>query len=180
MRLYLNDKLFSNECTSFGLSQTFLSFVNSTSGISHEMFIYDLNRALPQPTPGAEIPQHASLADDTKFNVRGVERGSRIVAISGVKTVLQMPRGNLEAVYPRITMLKQAIEDIEAREYGKAFRALRQHKIDLNLLYDVNPDRFLENIDKFVAEVKQVDYLNLFINSLNEEERGRELEFMRP
>jgi hypothetical protein len=38
----------------------------------------------------------------------------------------------------------------------------------------------MANIAKFVEEVKQVDYLNLFINSLNEEERGKELEFMRP
>jgi elongator complex protein 1 len=57
---------------------------------------------------------------------------------------------------------------------------LRQHKIDINLIYDVNPSKFMANIPKFVDEVKQVDYLNLFINSLNEEERGKELEFMRP
>ena len=34
--------------------------------------------------------------------------------------------------------------------------------------------------DKFVKEVKQVDYLNLFVNSLNNSERGKELEFMSP
>jgi IKI3 family len=50
MRLYLNDKLLSNECTSFTLSQSFLAFVNSTSGLSHELFIYDLNRSLPVPS----------------------------------------------------------------------------------------------------------------------------------
>lgn len=38
----------------------------------------------------------------------------------------------------------------------------------------------MQNVGKFVSEVKQVDYLNLFINSLNEDERGKELEFMRP
>lgn len=91
-----------------------------------------------------------------------------------------MPRGNLEGIYPRITMLKQLIEDIEAEKYGSSFRLLRQHKIDINLIYDVNPSKFLANISKFVSEVKQVDYLNLFINSLNEDERGKELEFMRP
>jgi hypothetical protein len=49
LRLYINDKIFSNECTSFFLSQTFLAFVNSTSGLMHEMLIYDLNRMLPKP-----------------------------------------------------------------------------------------------------------------------------------
>ena len=47
-------------------------------------------------------------------------------------------------------------------------------------MYDVNPDKFMRNVGKVVAEIGQVDYLNLFINSLNEEERGKELEFMRP
>ena len=91
-----------------------------------------------------------------------------------------MPRGNLEGISPRIIMLNQVIEDIENLEYGKAFKLLRNNKIDINLIYDVNPEKFLTNIEKFVKEVKQIDYLNLFINSLNDSERGKELEFMRP
>jgi elongator complex protein 1 len=47
-------------------------------------------------------------------------------------------------------------------------------------MYDVDPEQFIENIDLFVSEVKQVDYLNLFINSLTNKERGKELEFMMP
>jgi len=47
-------------------------------------------------------------------------------------------------------------------------------------MYDVDPEQFIENIDLFVSEVKQVDYLNLFINSLTNQERGKELEFMMP
>lgn len=48
------------------------------------------------------------------------------------------------------------------------------------MLYDVDPAKFLANIDLFVAQVNQVDYLNLFVNSLKNDERGRELEFCRP
>lgn len=48
------------------------------------------------------------------------------------------------------------------------------------MIYDVDPEQFLANIDKFVAEVKQVDYLNLFVNSLSNNERGKELAFMFP
>ena len=79
-----------------------------------------------------------------------------------------MPRGNLEGIYPRITMIKEIVEDVEAKRYGKAFKLLRQHKIDINLLYDVDPEKFLENISDFVEQVKQVDFLNLFINALQE------------
>ena len=48
------------------------------------------------------------------------------------------------------------------------------------MLYDVNPGQFIANIAKFVTEVDKVDYLNLFINSLVDDEMGQELAFMRP
>jgi len=61
-----------------------------------------------------------------------------------------------------------------------AFKLLRQHKLDINLLYDVDPANFLSKIDRFVKQVKKVDYLNLFVNSLNDNERSKELDFMFP
>jgi elongator complex protein 1 len=64
-----------------------------------------------------------------------------------------MPRGNLEGIYPRIILLKEVIQDIEDLKYLKAFKLLRQHKIDINLIYDVNPEKFIENIQEFVKQV---------------------------
>lgn len=91
-----------------------------------------------------------------------------------------MPRGNLEGINPRIILCKQLVHLIKDKQYGKSFRLLRQHKVDINMIYDVDPTQFLQNIDLFVSQVKQVDYLNLFVNSLNNLKRGRELEFMFP
>lgn len=92
-----------------------------------------------------------------------------------------MPRGNLEGINPRIMLLQEVIQLIEEMQYGKAFRLIRQHKLDMNLLYDVAPEQFIENISKFVNELsKNIDFLNLFINSLDNSPRGKELEFMRP
>jgi hypothetical protein len=92
-----------------------------------------------------------------------------------------MPRGNLEGIYPRIIMLNKILEDIEAKRYGKAFRMLRQQKIDINIIYDANQEQFLDNISLFVSEMdEKIDFLNLFINSLVDDVRGPELEFMRP
>ena len=91
-----------------------------------------------------------------------------------------MPRGNLEGIQPRILLLKEVISLIQETCYGKAFRLLRQHKLDINLIYDVDPTLFLDNISKFVREVKKVDFLNLFVNSLVNSDRGKELEFMKP
>lgn len=49
MKLYINDQLLSNKCTSFHIAKTFLSFTNTTEGLSHELYNYDLNRRLPKP-----------------------------------------------------------------------------------------------------------------------------------
>jgi len=43
---------------------------------------------------------------------------------------------------------------------------LRKNKIDLNLIIDINPDKFKQNIGKFIDQVSEIDYLNLFINGL--------------
>ena len=93
LRLYLNGHLFSNECTSVALHENFLLFVNSTSGLMHELFIYDLNKKLPRPIAGLDdvgeqAPKLASLEETGNFNVRAVERGSRIIVANGYKTIL--------------------------------------------------------------------------------------------
>ena len=93
LRLFINGHVFSNECTCFLLTQNFLMFVNSTSGLSHQLFIYDLNKALPVPTTqttgtDSAPPQLASLDDSGNLNVRAIERGSRIVVANGFKTIL--------------------------------------------------------------------------------------------
>lgn len=36
----------------------------------------------------------------------------------------------------------------------------------MNLLYDHNPSNFLSNIELFVTQINNVDYLNLFISNL--------------
>lgn len=91
-----------------------------------------------------------------------------------------MPRGNLEGIYPRIITLKRIIQDIRDLHYDKAFRLLRQHKIDINMLVDVDPAKFLANIPLFLDLVPTIDHLTLFINSLVDAKRGPELAFMEP
>ena len=191
LRLYLNGHLFSNEATCFGLHENFLLFVNSTSGLMHELFIYDMDKRLPRPqaqglslgeTSAEEHPPVLASMEEKggNFNVRAVERGTRIVVTNGYKTILQMPRGNLEGIQPRILLLKTVVRLIKKTRFGMAFKLLRQHKLDINLLYDVDPEKFLSNMGKFVKQVKKVDYLNLFVNSLSNNERSRELDFMFP
>jgi len=51
------------------------------------------------------LPELATIEDSGDFRVRACERGSRLVIAKGFKVVLQMPRGNLEGINPRIMLL---------------------------------------------------------------------------
>ena len=89
-----------------------------------------------------------------------------ILAVANdTKTILQMPRGNLEVIHPRalaIHILQKLLDDCE---YAKAMDILRRQRINLNLLVDHNPGLFKENIDKFL-EATNVDRLCVFIADL--------------
>lgn len=52
--------------------------------------------------------------------------------------------------------------------YRAAFLTCRKHRLDLNLLYDLDPEKFMANLETFVENVHEVDYLNLFISSLKQ------------
>ena len=62
-------------------------------------------------------------------------------------------------------------------EYKGAFGLMRTHRIDLNLIVDLNPSGFLENITLFNKQVERTDFLNLFITSLKNE-TFEELEYL--
>jgi len=56
------------------------------------------------------------------------------------------------------------------KRYRAAFLACRRHRIDLNILFDHDPSSFQANLADFVAQVKEVDHLNLFLSGLKDED----------
>ena len=49
-----------------------------------------------------------------------------------------MPRGNLETIYPRILTIDAIVSHIKSHEYLKTFNLLKTHRIDLNLIVDID------------------------------------------
>ncbi len=92
--------------------------MQATQGLLYTLHLYNLNEGLP-----------AVVGDTGKesFNRRSVERGARIVVGSGMKVLLQMPRGNLETVYPRLLAFKELRRLLlkECPDYKKAFLLVR-------------------------------------------------------
>ena len=84
--------------------------------------------------------------------------------------VLQMPRGNLETIYPRALVLAGIRDDIKEKNYKKAFLACRNQRVDMNILHDHNPQQFLANVGLFIDQVKKVEHIDLFLSQLREED----------
>lgn len=99
---------------------------------------------------------------------RSIERGGRLVTAipANMTLVLQMPRGNLETIYPRAMVLAGIRKLVEQKEYGTAFATCRTQRVDMNILFDHRPTQFLENVSLFLDQVKDPANVDLFLSSL--------------
>lgn len=120
---------------------------------------------------------HAELdlaPDDPEHDerCRSIERGARLVTAmpTTMSVVLQMPRGNLETIFPRAMVLAGIRQLVNEKEYGKAFAHCRTQRVDMNILYDQHPDQFLSNVGLFLDQLEDVSYIDLFLASLREED----------
>eukprot|EP01117_Protostelium_nocturnum_P005632 TRINITY_DN2032_c1_g1_i4.p1 TRINITY_DN2032_c1_g1~~TRINITY_DN2032_c1_g1_i4.p1 ORF type:complete len:1263 (-),score=561.83 TRINITY_DN2032_c1_g1_i4:48-3836(-) len=154
-KLYVDTQLISAECTTFAFHNKFLLFTTASNVLKFLL--------LEQP-----IPANISELKSTNLNSREVERGSRIVTVvpNDFKVILQMPRGNLEAIYPTILIIDTLKSMIDKLEFQKAFVLMRRHRIDVNFIYDYKPQLFLENLREFVNQISNPDHFNLFLSGL--------------
>ena len=112
-----------------------------------------------------------------------LERGTRIIctAYTDLKLVLQMPRGNLETIYPRpllLTFICSELIDGEKRNYQRAFELMRKNRLNLNFLYDYKPKEFFDHIPTFISSTRNDDDICLFLSELDHEKNTHD-EYMK-
>lgn len=110
--------------------------------------------------------------DGSKYDLIGsrrLERGSRIVTAipNGSGVLLQMPRGNLEMIHPLPLAVHILKGLIDSKNFSAAMDIMRRQRIDMNLLYDHNPEHFFNNIEEFIRSVGNPHWIDLLIASLN-------------
>jgi elongator complex protein 1 len=167
-RLYFGERQLCDAVSSFVLSPAhgFLSYVTLGSR-SILRFLPLLVMKDYDPLMGSE--ENLDVFSEG-YESRTVERGSSIVAIlpNQPSVILQLPRGNLEGVYPRALVLPYVMTLINMEKYSDALDLMRKQKVDMNLIIDMNPSHFVASggIRKFIDQVQKADHLNLFIASL--------------
>ncbi|EMR10308.1 hypothetical protein PNEG_01567 [Pneumocystis murina B123] len=164
-KLFANDHLISNNCTSFICCKEYLIFTTTLHLVKFVKLTSKIEDFI--------IPSD----DTTNKNVRSIEKGAIIISVipSITALIFQMPRGNIETIYPRVLVLSSVYELIKSKKYDKAFLLCRTHRIDTNVLYDYNPSQFLNNISLFVTQLNSREYLNLFLSTLKEEDLTKTL-----
>ncbi|CAK4027346.1 kinase complex, IKAP component [Lecanosticta acicola] len=153
-----------SSCTSFVVTRTHLVY---TTGTHLLKFVHLHSGEL-------EVPPDEPEKDE---RCRNVERGAKLVTVmpSAYSLVLQMPRGNLETIYPRALVLAGIRHEIGQRHYKKAFLICRTQRVDMNILHDYAPQQFMMDVDRFIRQVKKVEYIDLFLSSLSEEDVSQTL-----
>ncbi|KAH6622813.1 IKI3 family-domain-containing protein [Chaetomium tenue] len=158
--LYANSRQLAKNCTSFLVTDSHLVFTTSNH------FAKFVHLASEQEL---DVP-----ADDPEKDerCRSIERGGRLVTAIPTKMalVLQMPRGNLETIYPRAMVLAGIRKLVEQKDYGSAFATCRTQRVDMNILFDHRPEQFLDNVGLFLDQVKDSANIDLFLSSLKEED----------
>ncbi|KZF25746.1 IkappaB kinase complex, IKAP component [Xylona heveae TC161] len=158
--LYANSKLLAKGCTSFLVSPAHVIFTTTQHllkfihmGVAEEL----------------EVPSDDPERDE---RCRSIERGARLVTVmpTSLSLALQMPRGNLETIFPRALVLAGIRRSIAKKKYKSAFLACRNQRVDMNILHDHAPQQFMENIDLFINQIKRPEHIDLFLSQLREED----------
>ncbi|CAD6505212.1 BgTH12-00706 [Blumeria graminis f. sp. triticale] len=158
--LYANSRLLVKNCTSFFVTPLHLIFTTTSHVIKfiHITLLENL-----------EIPQEDTETDE---RCRRIERGAQLLLAipAEMKVILQMPRGNLETIFPRAMVLAEIRRLVEEKNFRKAFLHCRTQRVDMNIIYDQAPKLFLSNAGIFIDQVKKPAYIDLFLSSLREED----------
>jgi len=162
--LFIGSHNVVSNCSSFSITDQFLLFTTMT----HKLRIVNLHLSL------YDAIDIASSGPSSKYDetFREIERGARLVCAipSDLNVILQMPRGNLEGITPKAIVLSRVRSLLNNFEYGKAVIATRKYRIDMNIIYDHNPELFLNNAKLFVEDVDNEDHINLFLSTLLNED----------
>ncbi|KAI2642090.1 elongator complex protein [Xylaria nigripes] len=158
--LYANARLLVKNCTSFLVTPAHL-IITTTNHLLKFIHLTDVE--------SLEIPPDDPEQDE---RCRMIERGARLVTAmpTNMSLVLQMPRGNLETIFPRAMVVAGIRKLVEALDYQRAFAFCRTQRVDMNILYDHRPAQFLSNVGLFLEQVRDTANIDLFLSSLRDED----------
>ena len=154
--LYANEMPVLRGCTSYVVTPSFL-VVTTTQHLLKFIHLSSFGEL--------EVPPDAPETDE---RCRNIERGAKLVSVmpTSFAVVLQLPRGNLETVYPRALVLASIRRDVEKQSYRTAFLTCRSQRVDMNILHDLAPEQFIMSAEEILTQLGRTDYMDLLLSQL--------------
>lgn len=165
-RFYIDDKEVANNVNSFFVHSDFLLLTT----LQHQLLCCPLSKDMNIRHFGSHFENKGGNNVNATVSQRKLERGSELVTAVACdsRTVMQLPRGNIEVIQPRALSLKLIGNFLDKCEYVKAFDLMRKQRINLNLIHDHDPEKFTENIPMFISAIDNASWLSLFITDLED------------
>lgn len=156
--LYIDYLMIMNNVSSYFVHTHFLLITT----LQHVLLCIELTK------PGLNAIIEYSKNETAHVYKRKIERGAKVVIAvpNDTRTVFQMPRGNLETIQPRPLSLKIIGTYLDTLKYHEAFDLMRKQRINLNLIFDHDPQKFMEYNDVFLESIKNNSWLSLFLSDL--------------
>ena len=134
----------SSKVSSFTIYNSFLVVTLLTD----DLCIYDLNNL------------------DLSYS-RPIEHGSIIISCHLDALFVQLPRGNLESFSPRPFIIHSILQYIKSDDLYNAVELSRQHRIDFNLLFDIQISP-ISKLSELIVKQCTPERINLILTSLND------------
>ncbi|GLV37639.1 Elongator complex protein 1 [Carabus blaptoides fortunei] len=152
---YYNDEKVLNNVTSFIFCKNYLLLTTTENQL---LCIRLSSKALAQ----------LELRDTTHFYKRSIPTGALLVndIPNTSKVVLQVPRGELEIINPRPIALDQIDKLLSQKRHLEAYKIMRADRIDSNVLYDLDPARFMNDIEEFIKNINNCEYIDVIITQM--------------
>lgn len=155
---YFNKSLIMNNITSYLICHDYIMITTT----DEKLLCYELN-----------VKDLQKLQNSSKENIfiRPIPKGSVLItAIPGTTSIVfQMERGDLEIIKPRILSVRLVKKLLSEKKFKEAFFVVKEDRLNTDILVDLNPEQFLENITEFVSSFTDNEALSLFITGLQDE-----------
>eukprot|EP01040_Poterioochromonas_malhamensis_P007668 gene7668-8280_t len=154
-RLYCNEILLFTGISSFIYNHSYELMMCMTMGNKpqlHFILLTSLINLLELSNDDMETNQEKLISLEC-CEPRPCERGTRLLLSvnNDSKVILQMPRGNLEIIEPRLLLIMKVQRYLlDENDLFEAFLILRKQKIDFNYLFDYSPKLFFIALPSFI------------------------------
>lgn len=173
-----NARMFLSKAKSQLSVNNFVLSSNCGSVLMNDHYLFYVHLEQTNKLLGIELSSLETIdLQDSKLNnwSRMVERGARLVFVSSVKplVVLQMPRGNLEGIYPHPLVCNQIKLLLDTQLYYDALETCRRQRVDMNILIRYHSDQYdFQNVAlEFVKQIPvpiRCNRLNLFVSNIHD------------